>query len=177
MTRRPILALVAVVVLAVGASALVYMWISATSAPATVPYSQFLGDVGAGRVARVVQTGTTLEISGAGGDYQVVVPGILTDVFADVSRAADAGGAPVPEFVAQPAPDPSWLGLLITSLLSLAAVVVVVVLVLRLVGRPARVEHPRTLADRLRELDEAHRSGLITDDERERQRERILGEV
>jgi flagellar biosynthesis/type III secretory pathway M-ring protein FliF/YscJ len=173
----PVLLAVVALVLLVGISGLLFTWISSTSLPATVPYSEFLDDVGSGRVTRVSQTGTTLEVSGTDGDYQVVVPTVLTDVFADVSAAAEAGGSPEPMFVAQPAPDTSWLGLALTALLSIAVVVLVVLFVVRLVVRPTRAGRPGTLADRLRELDEAHRSGLITDDERARQRARILDEV
>jgi hypothetical protein len=87
----PIPLIVAVVVIAVlGVSALLYTWISVPAA-ATVPYSQFLTDVEAGRVTRVVQIGTTLEVRGPHGEYQVTTPTILTDVYADVDHAAAAG--------------------------------------------------------------------------------------
>jgi hypothetical protein len=54
---------------------------------------------------------------------------------------------------------------------------VVLVLVLRFMTRPARLAGARSLTDRLRELDEAYRAGLISDDERVRQRARILDDA
>lgn len=174
----PVLVVLVALVVLVGISALVFTWISASSTPSTVPYGRFLENVGAGRVTQVIQAGTTLEVSGPDGDYQVVVPTVLTDVFADVSGAADAGGAPEPVFVAQPAPDTSWIGLALAVVLPFGMLFVLIALVLLLVVRTGRGgSRARRLADRLRELDEAHRSGLITDDERARQRARILDEV
>ena len=177
-TRRPgswpwILGLLAIAVVLAGG--LTYAALSAPGA-STVPYSQFLADVQAGRVADVVQTGTTLEVTASGGTYTVTTPTILTDVYADVGRAAAAGEGAVPQFSAQPEADTSWAGLLLTALLPLAVVLVVSGLVLLLIVRPARSQGVRSLAVRLRELDEAHRSGLVTDDEWQRQRARILDE-
>ena len=183
--RRPgrgpwIVGLVAIALVVV--AALLYAWISAPAA-STVGYSQFLADVEAGRVTRVVQVGTTLEVSGSGGAYAVNLPSIVTDVYADVGRAAAAGEGVVPQFSAAPAADTSWIGLVLTALLPFAVVLVVFVLILLLVVRPARREEARvaggarSLTDRLRDLDEAHRAGLITDDERERQRARMLDEA
>lgn len=57
--------------------------------------------------------------------------------------------------------------------LLLLAVVFVVLFVLR----PARAAGARSLTGRLRDLNEAHRAGLITDDELARQRARILDEA
>jgi hypothetical protein len=51
------------------------------------------------------------------------------------------------------------------------------VLVLIVVIRPARAHGARSLTGRLRELDEAHRAGLISDDERVQRRARILDEA
>ena len=176
--RRPGLWLgIIALVLIVGAcvSGLVYTWITAPAAPST-GYSQFLSDVGAGRITKVVQTGTVLEVSGSGGTYTVQVPTILTDVYGDV-EAARAAGASAPQFEARPAPDTSWLGLILTSLLPFAVVLVIFVLVLLLIVRPARTQGARSLAVRLRELDEAHASRLIGDEEWQRQRKRILDEA
>ena len=177
--RRPgrgpwIVGLVAIALVVV--AALLYAWISAPAA-STVGYSQFLADVEAGRVTRVVQVGTTLEVSGSGGAYSVNTPSIVTDVYADVGRAAAAGEGVVPQFSAQPAPDASWIGLVLTALLPFAVVLVVFVLILLLVVRPARRGGGRSLAERLRDLDEAHRAGLITDNELDRQRTRVLDEA
>lgn len=177
--RRPgpfplIVAVAVIAVLAV--SALLYTWISAPAA-ASVPYSQFLTDVEAGRVSRVVQIGTTLEVSGQTGRYLVTTPTILTDVFGDVDAAATQGGAAAPEFSAEPEPDTSWIGLVVTGLLPLVVTLVVVVLVAVFVARSARRNGGRGLAARLHELDDARRSGLISNDEWQRQRERILDEA
>lgn len=167
--------LLGVVIAVLAVSALVYVWISAPAA-ATVPYSQFLTDVEAGRVSRVVQVGSTLEVSGHTGRYRVTTPTILTDVFGDVDAAAIQGGAAAPEFSAEPEPDASWIGLVVTGLLPLVVTLVVFVLAVAFVARSARRDGGRSLTSRLRDLDDAHRSGLITDDEWQRQRTRILDE-
>lgn len=172
----PLLILIGVVALVLGVAALMYTWISSTS-PTAVPYSQFLGNVEAGQVTQVVQTGTILEVSGPHGDYQVTLPTILTDVHADIEHAATVGGAAVPLFTAQPAPDTSWIGLVLTVFLPVALLLVVLVLVLLVIIRPARAASARSLTGRLRELDEAFRAGLISGDERARQRARILDEA
>ena len=177
--RRPgrvPLILLGVVIAVLAVSALMYTWISAPAA-ATTGYSQFLTDVEAGSVTRVVQTGTVLEVTSSRGAYTVEVPTILTDVYADVDAAATDGGASTPQFEALAAPDTSWIGLLLTALLPFAVVLVVFVLVLLLIVRPARTQGARSLAVRLRELDEAHASRLIGDEEWQRQRKRILDEA
>lgn len=171
----PILIVIGVVALVLGAAALLYGWISSAS-PSSVPYSQLLGDVEKGRVAQVVQTGTTLEVSGPHGVYQVSVPTILTDVYRDIEHAAAAGGAALPLFAARPEPDTSWLGIVLTAVLPFA-LLLVLVLVLIVVIRPARAASTRSLSGRLRELDQAHRAGLISDEERVRQRARILDDA
>ena len=171
----PVLVVIGVVALVLGGAALVYGWMS-SAGPAGVPYSQLLSDVEKGRVVQVVQTGTTLEASGPHGVYQVTAPTILTDVYGDIEAAAAAGGAAVPLFTAQPAPDTSWIGLVLTVVLPFA-LLLVLVLALIVVIRPARVAGARSLAGRLRELDEAYRAGLISDDERVRQRARILDDI
>jgi hypothetical protein len=177
--RRPgpvpmLLAVAVIAVLAV--SALMYAWFTAPAAPST-GYSQFLNDVAAGSVTRVVQTGTVLEVTSSRGAYTVEIPTVLTDVYGDVDAAAADGGTRAPQFEARPAPDTSWIGLVLTALLPFVVVLVVFVLVLLLIVRPARVQGARSLAVRLRELDEAHASRLIGDDEWQRQRKRILDEA
>lgn len=169
----PILVVIGVVALVLGAAALLYGWISSSS-PSSAPYSQLLSDVEKGRVTQVVQTGTTLEASGAYGVYQVTAPTILTDVYGDIEAAAVTGGVAVPLFSAQPAPDTSWLWLVLTALLPFALLLVLVLLV---VNRPARAGGVRSLSVRLREVDEAYRAGLMSDDERARQRTRILDDA
>ena len=177
--RRPgplPLLLVVVAIAVLGVSALMYTWISAPAA-ASVSYSQFLTDVEAGRVSRVVQIGTTLEVSGQTGRYRVTTPTILTDVFGDVDAAATQGGAAAPEFSAEPEPDTSWIGLVVTGLLPLVVTILVFVLAMAFVARSVRRDGGRSLTARLHELDDARRSGLITDDEWQRQRTRILDEA
>jgi len=165
-----------VIALVIGASALLYGFVSKL-APSAVPYSEFLAGVEAGTVTRVVQIGTMLEVSSPHGDYRVDLPNVLTDAYADVSHAAAAGEVYVPEFSAQPEPDTSWIGLVLTALVPLAVVLVVVVLILLVVVRPARGQGRRSLTGRLRELDDAHQLGLVTDDEWQRKRARIIKEV
>ena|SRR5687767_7558019 len=171
----PVLVAIGVVALVLGAAALVYGWVSSAS-PSSVPYSQLLSDVEKGRVSHVVQFGTTLEASGPHGIYQVTVPTILTDVYGDIEAAAAAGGAAVPVFTAQPAADTSWLGIVLTAVLPFA-LLLVLALVLIVGIRPSRAAGARSLTGRLRELDEAYRAGLISDDERVRQRARILDDA
>ena len=172
----PVLIVIGAVVLILGVAALMFAWISSPSA-STVSYGQFLSDVEAGQITQVVQSGTTLEASGSHGTYQVTVPTILTDVYGDVEAAAAAGGTAVPLFSAQPAPDTSWIGLVLTAVLPLGLLLLALVFLVLFVVGPARTAGARTLTGRLRELDEAHRAGLITDDERARQRARILDEA
>ncbi len=170
----PVLVVIGAVALVLGFAALTFNWINSASSPSTAPYSQFLGAVEEGQVTQVVQTGTTLQVSGPHGVYQVTLPTILTDVYADIEHAATAGDAAVPSFQAQPAPDTSWIGLVLTALLPSATILGVLALVVLLMIRPSRLASARTLTARLRELDEAYRAGLISDDERARQRARIL---
>jgi hypothetical protein len=178
--RRPVPLpwLLAIVVIAVlGISGLMYAWISAPAAT-SVPYSQFLSDVAAGGISRVVQTGTVLEVSGSRGAYTVAVPTLLTDVYGDIAAAAaDEGAAGVPAFETRAEPDSRWLALVVTAVLPVVAALLILGLILVIVGRATRRDSGRSLTARLRELDEAHRSGLVADDEWQRQRARILAEA
>jgi uncharacterized membrane protein len=178
--RGPGVVLLAVVAVTavIGVSAVIYLWISAPATPSTVPYGQFLGEVGAGTVTRVTQQGTTLEVEGSGGAYQVTLPTVLTDTFGDIQQAATAANVMVPEFRAVPAPETSWVGVLVTVLLPVVLILVLIFVLIFMV-RPARRERAtgRSLSERLRALDEAHRSGLIPDDEWQRQRARVLDEA
>ena len=171
----PVLVAIGVIALVLGGAALVYGWIS-SAGPSSVGYSQLLRDVEKGRVVQVIQAGTTLEASGPHGVYQVTAPTVLTDVYGDIAAAAAAGGAAVPLFTAQPAPDASWLGIVLTAVLPFA-LLLVLVLALLVVIRPGRAAGARSLSGRLRELDDAYRAGLISDDERVRQRARILDDA
>ena len=115
---------IVMLVLVVGTAALLFTWITASSTPVTTGYSKFLGDVAAGQVKEVTQQGTTLTVKKAGSTtetYTVTVPTILTDVYGDMREAATATGKTLdPDiFKATPAPDTSWLGLLLTAVLPL----------------------------------------------------------
>jgi len=173
----PVLIVIGVLALVLGFAWLMFTWINSSASPATAPYSQFLGDVEKGRLTHVVQSGTTLEASGPHGIYQVNVPTILTDVYGDMEAAATAGGTPLPLFSAQPVPDTSWLGLVLTAVLPIGLLLLALVFVVLFVVRPTRAAATRSLTARLRELEEAHRAGLISDDERMRQRTRILDDA
>ena len=113
---------IVMLVLVVGTAALLFTWIS-TNTPATnIGYSEFLSQVTAGEVTKVVQQGTTLTVttSGTPPTYTVIVPTVLTDVWGDIQTAAgQANPPPTVAFEAQPAPDTSWLGLLLTAVLPL----------------------------------------------------------
>jgi cell division protease FtsH len=114
---------IVMLVLVVGTAALLFTWISTSSAPVTTGYSQFLSDVSSGRVVEVVQQGSTLDVKlkDPPASYQVTVPSVLTDVYGDMQLAAEGGGQTLASgvFAAEPAPDTSWLGLLLTGLLPL----------------------------------------------------------
>ncbi len=53
---------IVMLVLVVGTAALLFTWISQSSTVQPIGYSQFLSDVGAGKVTKVVQQGTTLNV-------------------------------------------------------------------------------------------------------------------
>ncbi|HYH93951.1 MAG TPA: ATP-dependent zinc metalloprotease FtsH [Candidatus Saccharimonadales bacterium] len=114
---------IVMLVLVVGTAALLFTWISTSTTPEATGYSKFLDDVAKGQVTKVTQQGTTLtvDVEGTTPDYTVVVPGILTDVYSDMQEAAAAGGQTLTAdvFEATPAPDTSWLGLLLTAVLPL----------------------------------------------------------
>ena len=145
--------------------------------PPTAGYSTFLGDVQAGNVTSVVQTGPRLEVTAKGGAYEVTVPGQLTDVFGDVGRAASRTGTATPAFTVRSVPDTSWVAVLLSALLPLALVLALFVLSVLVVVRSSRRGAPGGLIERLREVEEAHRIGLISDDERDRKRTRIIDDA
>jgi cell division protease FtsH len=116
---------IVMLVLVVGTAALLFTWIQSTTPSPDVGYSKFLSDVQAGEVTEVVKQGETLNVKvKVGTPYIVVVPGILTDVYKDMQEAAARGnktlGADI--FRAEPEPDTSWLGLLLTGLLPLLVI-------------------------------------------------------
>jgi cell division protease FtsH len=114
---------IVMLVLVVGTAALLFTWISTTSQPNNTGYSKFLAEVGQGNVTKVIQQGTTLTVDRKDPKttYTVIVPTVLTQVWPDMQAAAEKGGRDLdPDiFTAQPAPDTSWLGLLLTAVLPL----------------------------------------------------------
>jgi cell division protease FtsH len=113
---------IVMLVLVVGTAALLFTWITSSSPTQTTGYSEFLQNVSAGEVASVTQQGTTLTVKPTSGpEYTVNVPTVLTDVYANILVAAEKGGVDPGKvaFAAEPAPDTSWLGLLLTAVLPL----------------------------------------------------------
>jgi len=114
---------IVMLVLVVGTAALLFTWLSTNTPAQTTAYSQFLNEVSAGQVNKVVQQGTTLTVTkdGSTTSYTVIVPTVLTDVYGDVRAASTRGNQDPSKVVveAQPAPDTSWLGLLLTAVLPL----------------------------------------------------------
>jgi cell division protease FtsH len=113
---------IVMLVLVVGTAALLFTWITASAQPVTTGYSKFLSDVAAGQVREVTQQGTTLTVKKTGTEtYTVNVPTILTNVYGDIKEAAKEGGRDPAaiNFTSTPAPDTSWLGLLLTAVLPL----------------------------------------------------------
>jgi cell division protease FtsH len=113
---------IVMLVLVVGTAALLFTWITTTSQPQSSAYSKFLAEVGQGQIAKVTQQGTTLTVErGDDTTYTVIVPTVLTQVYNDMQAAAEKGGQTLSAdvFAAQPAPDTSWLGLLLTAVLPL----------------------------------------------------------
>ncbi len=116
-------------VLVMGVSALLYTWLGSTSQPDTKPYSgpgSFLEQVQRGQIAKVVQSGETLSVflktqppTATEPEYTVTVANVLTQVSQDIAAAAAAGGVAAPTFDPKPAPDNSWIGLVLTGLLPL----------------------------------------------------------
>jgi len=117
---------IVMLVLVVGTAALLFTWIQSSSTPTQVGYSQFLTDVQKGDVQSVVQQGDTLTVTKKGAPaYTVTVPSVLTIVYPnDMQAAAKAGGIDLDSniYKAEPAPDTSWLGLLLTGLLPLIVI-------------------------------------------------------
>jgi cell division protease FtsH len=113
-------------VLVVGTAALLFTWIQSTTPSTPVGYSEFLNNVKDGKVESVVQQGDTLtvKLKATSAPYTVTVPSVLTQVFPDMLVAAKSGGTELSPtiFKADPAPDTSWLGLLLTGLLPLLVI-------------------------------------------------------
>ena len=118
---------IVMLVLVVGTAALLFTWIQSNGSPsASHTYSQFLTDVKDGKVSKASQQGETLTVTlkDTPQTYTVTVPApIVTKVYDDMAVAAKAGNLEaVPEYGALPAPDTSWLGLLLTGLLPLLVI-------------------------------------------------------
>ena len=103
--------------LVVVALAVVFTLVSQTSPATQRLYSEFLADVSAGRVDKVIQEGSTLTVEGDAPTYTVVVPGLLADQVKDDMQQAVGEDNPIPAFGAKPAPDNAWLGIIVTGLL------------------------------------------------------------
>jgi cell division protease FtsH len=116
---------IVMLVLVVGTAALLFTWITASGQPTTTGYSAFLAEVADDKIEKVTQQGTTLTVVRKGGDppstYTVIVPTVLTPVYTDMQAAAEKAKLDLPAdiFTATPAPDTSWLGLLLTAVLPL----------------------------------------------------------
>jgi cell division protease FtsH len=116
-------------VLVMGVSALLYTWLGASPGIKTLAYSgpgSFLEQVEQGKVARVVQSGESLSVfdktqpaNATDPVYTVTVPNVLTQVSQDIAAASTKGGQDAPTFDPKPAPDNSWIGLVLTGLLPL----------------------------------------------------------
>jgi len=115
-------------VLVMGVSALLYTWLGNSTEPNTQPYSgpgSFLQDVENGDVVKVVQQGETLSVwktttpLDGTPTYTVTIANVLTQVSQDIAQAAARGEVAQPVFDPKPAPDTSWIGLVLTGLLPL----------------------------------------------------------
>ncbi len=115
---------IVMLVLVVGTAALLFTWITTTGQTTSTGYSAFLAQVSEGQVKKVTQQGTTLTVvtnDSPEKTYTVIVPTVLTQVWPDMQAAArETGKTLEPDvFQATPAPDTSWLGLLLTAVLPL----------------------------------------------------------
>ncbi len=114
---------IVMLVLVVGTAALLFTWISSQNTPTSTGYSKFLNDVQSGAVKKVTQQGSalTVQVDGSPPQYTVNVPSVLTDVYSDMKKAAAEGNKPLLAdiYTSNPAPDTSWLGLLLTAVLPL----------------------------------------------------------
>ncbi|MEO5939838.1 MAG: ATP-dependent zinc metalloprotease FtsH, partial [Candidatus Limnocylindrales bacterium] len=106
--------------LVVVALAVVLTVVNQTAPSNNIAYSAFLDNVQAGKVAKVVQEGSTLTVTPnpEGTKYTVVIPGLLADqVLPDMTAAAEAGKVPHPPLEAKAPPDNGWISILVTGLL------------------------------------------------------------
>jgi cell division protease FtsH len=122
---------IVMLVLVVGTVALLAAVLLSPSPGKAVGYSEFLGNVQAGQVQDVTQQDQTLTVNKTGSQYTVIVPTVLTDVYGDIQKAAQAGGKPQPKFTAEKAPDTSWLGLVLTAVLPIVVIVGFIIFMMR----------------------------------------------
>jgi len=169
--RRVRVGLLLVMLVAVAIALLAYA--SARPALPVLSYGEFLADVGAGRVDRVVQRDQELTVTEGSTSLLVVVPSVLTDVYRDMQDAATQAGRHLPSDVyeAQQPTDNSWIGLVLSGLLP---IVVVGGFVFFLTRRTRGAAWPLGPAGRLEQLDEARRLGRITAQEYADKRAEIL---
>jgi cell division protease FtsH len=118
---------IVMLVLVVGTAALLFTWLTSSAPASDTSYSQFLQNVEAGQVAKVIQEDNKLTVTpvSSGTNYIVFAPGVPglpnSDVYGDMLAAAEKGGVTLdPEvYTVKPVSDNSWFGLLLTGLLPL----------------------------------------------------------
>jgi ATP-dependent Zn protease len=163
-------------------------------AAGTVGWGEFLLNITNGEVASVVQQGTNMTVTGVDGKvYTVTAPGnpnVNSDWLQDFQVAAANGGRTFDQrtYSVVPVPDNTWIGLIITAFVPLVVIAGFILLAMRQASRVQKrtaalgatatpAPAPPTLADRLRQLDEARDARLITDDEHAARRTKILDEL
>jgi len=96
---------IVMLVLVVGAVALLYTWLIQTPNQTSVGYSAFLADVQSNRIANVTQEDSSLTVKTVDGKlYAVTVPTILTNVLDDMKQAARDGNITLPASIASVSP-------------------------------------------------------------------------
>ncbi|HEX9550413.1 MAG TPA: ATP-dependent zinc metalloprotease FtsH [Candidatus Limnocylindrales bacterium] len=114
-------------VLAIGVAALLFTWLNQSTGAEPVGYGRFLDNVTADQVKTVVQKGEVLTVTSTNNEtYTVNLPSLptLTNVLADMRAAAEADGGQFNQGIyrSEPAPDNSWVGLLLTAVLPLLVI-------------------------------------------------------
>ena len=88
---------IVMLVLVVGTAALLFTWLTSSPSTSDTPYSEFLQNVEAGNVVKVVQEDNKLTVTPKGSTitYVVFAPGVPglpnSDVYGDMVAAADRG--------------------------------------------------------------------------------------
>jgi cell division protease FtsH len=116
-------------VLVMGVGALLYTWLAGANTAQPTAWGQFLSNVEAGEVAKVVQQDQTLTVTTKADNktYTVVAPtfaGLDVDVLPKIQEAAAKGGHPFDQrnYSVEKAADNSWVGLVLTGLLPLIVI-------------------------------------------------------